>query len=142
MQDAELRAFSFYTPMNTKHSEVPFTFVYLIRDLDTKLIKIGHSTDPDQRLRSLKKQPTLLPRQNNFELLFAWQSCPCREQYLHALFVSQRVRGEWFDLDEDDIDFVRATFHHAPEWTTCESDAEDIVRSQLSMSELTSEVIQ
>lgn len=80
-----------------------YTYIYLIRDLHTGYIKIGRSDNPFARLQTLKKQDTLLPRPNDFEMLFCWADYPHKERWLHIDFQSKRVRGEWFDLSQEDI---------------------------------------
>ncbi len=80
-----------------------FTCIYLIRDTGTGLTKIGRADNPEQRLKQLIKQDTLLPTPNNFILLRAWDDYPYMEKILHSEFAEKRVRGEWFDLNDEDV---------------------------------------
>lgn len=82
-------------------------WIYLIRDLDTNCIKIGWSTNPRRRLRQIRKEPVLLPRPHRFELVDAWAAPRHWERDLHRYFNEARVRGEWFTLDNEDLDDIR-----------------------------------
>lgn len=84
------------------------TCIYLIRDIATGLTKIGRSNSPEQRLKQLIKQDTLLPTPNQFIILFTWEDYGYKEQFLHNTYAEKRVRGEWFNLDDADIDSIRA----------------------------------
>lgn len=74
------------------------TWIYLIRDCDTGLYKIGRAKNPRERLRQLIKQDTLLPRPNNFSLVEAWWGKAEDERILHRHLADVRIRGEWFRL--------------------------------------------
>jgi hypothetical protein len=87
-----------------------FTQIYLIKDNNTGLIKIGRSNNAQQRLKTLIKQDTLMPYENNFSLLFWWEDLPTKEQTLHQTFITHRVRGEWFNLGDPDIQFIREKY--------------------------------
>jgi len=87
------------------------TWIYLIKDNDTGFHKIGKSINPLQRLKQLKLQPMLLPKPFDFVLVDAWYCLATEELKLHTYFRKKRVRGEWFDLDEQDLlDFERCLF--------------------------------
>ena len=66
-------------------------FLYFIRQGTTGLVKIGHSHDPDARLRELQT--------SNGESLVLLGSRPgtrADEAELHEVYADLRVRGEWF----------------------------------------------
>ena len=67
-------------------------WVYLIRCKANGFVKIGKSTDPERRLRSL----TLLSPTNDLELLAAWPETILSEYDCHARFSDERQHGEWF----------------------------------------------
>ncbi len=77
--------------------------LYFIRSLDSGLIKIGHSTNPDKRIKQLR-----LSTGERLEFVCVGVGGYEHEQILHERFDSDRVRGEWFrpsfDL-EVEIDF-------------------------------------
>lgn len=77
-------------------------FVYLVK-LD-KHYKIGISQIPESRL----KEFTLLPyplEEICIERVRNYKKC---EEELHNIFYKNRVRGEWFDLKEEDIEFIKS----------------------------------
>jgi len=66
--------------------------VYFIQGETTKLVKIGQSVNPAARLRDLQiGSPDVL------KLLAAVDGS---EKEFHKMFAKQRVRGEWFSLDD------------------------------------------
>lgn len=76
-------------------------YVYLVR-LD-KHYKIGISKNPKDRL----KEFTLLPYPLEdicIERVANYEQC---EEELHLHFDNKRVRGEWFELDEEDIEYIK-----------------------------------
>ena len=73
--------------------------VYILQRPDG-LIKIGFSTDPTKRLRSLETQ-------GGFDAASAWVSVPVEnakavEAKAHEKLAEHRVIGEWFKADFDD----------------------------------------
>jgi hypothetical protein len=98
---SEVERFRFNTYLNH------FTYIYLIRDIDSGLTKIGRSDSPQKRLQTLTRQPTLLPKPHNFQLLCESRMHYSLEDELHQIFSERRVRGEWFDLTEQDIENIR-----------------------------------
>lgn len=86
---------------------IPYTWVYLIHDPDTDLYKIGQSDDPDKRLGQLCSQSTILAKDLDYYIYEAWL-CPVgMEASLHLKFDYARVRGEWFDLAEQEIEMIQ-----------------------------------
>ena len=71
---------------------------YLMRDSNTGYTKIGKAKDPKFRERTLQSEkPTIS--------LFA--TCDSLvEPELHKKFESKRIRGEWFLLSEEDINYI------------------------------------
>ena len=80
------------------------TWVYLIKDRTTGYHKIGRSDTPASRLKTLCHQDTKQPVPNEFVLVEAWWCDGKTEQTLHSRFTTKRLRGEWFDLSEADIE--------------------------------------
>ena len=85
------------------------TKVYVINAIGTTYHKIGVTTDIDSRLSAMQvssplelKVLLLKPSNNAVEL----------ELYLHTLFSSKRVRGEWFDLTADDFHMLQRKIKH------------------------------
>lgn len=85
-----------------KNRENKVGFIYLI--YDGEAIKIGQTKYLSQRLSSIsveiKKDISLLHHAQviGYEL---------REKELHKMFEAKNVKGEWFNLDDDDILIVK-----------------------------------
>lgn len=95
-----------------------FTYIYLVKDERTGYHKIGRSNNPKARLQQLIKQDTLLPEANLFSLIDCWESRPYLEYALHEQFTAKRIRGEWFDLDKEDLSELRERFYHDKSFIT------------------------
>lgn len=77
------------------------TYVYLMVNVDTSLIKIGFSNDPSYRERTLhSKEPSV-------HLIALWQADKSKEKLLHNHFQDKRRRGEWFKLDLLDLQYIK-----------------------------------
>lgn len=76
------------------------TFIYLMKCHRTGLIKIGRSKKPAFRERTLQSEKP------DIELIRQWGATEDIEAHLHAHFDASRVRGEWFQLTEKDIDWI------------------------------------
>lgn len=72
-------------------------YVYLVK-LD-KHYKIGISLTPDSRL----KEFTLLPYPLEYICIEKVYSYKQIEKELHRIYASKNVRGEWFELNDDDV---------------------------------------
>lgn len=76
-------------------------YVYVVK-LD-KHYKIGISKSPETRL----KEFTLLPYELEHILIAKIKGYEVREKELHEHFADKRVRGEWFELNEEDIEYIK-----------------------------------
>ena len=83
-------------------------FVYLMIDTTNNFHKIGISNSPQYRERTLQSdKPTI-------ELICS-KKFPSRriaetiEKALHSTFGEKRLRGEWFELGEDEIEEIKET---------------------------------
>ena len=73
---------------------------YLMLDILRGFYKIGKSRNPQIRENTLQAEvPTI-------ELLHVIQDDI--ELYLHEKFNSKRLRGEWFDLSEADVNYIKS----------------------------------
>jgi len=68
------------------------TYIYLMEDLRNLAVKIGHSSDPHRREKTLQSE------QPQTVLRFAIPTDKQQERILHDRFAAQRIRGEWFSL--------------------------------------------
>lgn len=73
------------------------TYVYLMVNIDTSLIKIGFSKNPAYRKRTLhSKEPSVF-------IIAKWIANIDVERMLHKTFSKKRTRGEWFKLNLADL---------------------------------------
>jgi hypothetical protein len=87
------------------------TFIYLMIDKNTGLYKIGRSNKPYCREKTLQSEkPTI-------ELLFFYNGISSDENIIHKIFSEKRVRGEWFNLNANDILTFKQYFNDGMETT-------------------------
>lgn len=78
-------------------------YVYLFK-ADNGVYKIGQSVDPDARITSLGvKLPYELESVHRIET----HDMNELESDLHDRFADKRLEGEWFELTESDVDYIR-----------------------------------
>lgn len=95
--------------LTTRDGLKKVTNVYLMIDHNTGFYKIGRSKSPLDRERTLQSEkPTI-------ELLCYWQLVENEERALHDYFAEKRVRGEWFALDKEDIEFITSQYEYQTE---------------------------
>jgi len=78
-------------------------YVYLMKDFRNGFLKIGISNNTTQRERTLQSQ---VPET---ELLWQLEGQVADERHLHKRFESKRMRGEWFELTEEDVAWICAS---------------------------------
>ena len=86
-------------------NKIDYNYVYLMFDSSLSLHKIGYSKDAKYREKTLQGQrPTieLLSKKRYLNKTKARQI----ESLLHKKFDSKRTRGEWFKLEESDIEYI------------------------------------
>lgn len=71
--------------------------IYLIKSAG--LYKIGFSANVEQRIRDLQSANA-----EPLQLVTSWPGSLYVEKYAHRQFAHKRVRGEWFDLDDHDLE--------------------------------------
>lgn len=81
---------------NNYETKVPVC--YLMVDSHTNYVKIGFSISPDKRERTLQSEkPTI-------KLLHIFSEN--HERHLHNKYKQKRVRGEWFNLTEKEVNHI------------------------------------
>lgn len=80
----------------------PSGYIYLMRNCRNGLIKIGFSSNPKFREKTLQSE------EPEIELIFKRKGSFFDEDALHSRFASKRVRGEWFRLSLDDIKSIQS----------------------------------
>ena len=78
-------------------------YVYLIHLATTQLYKIGFSKNPQQRCTALQK---VAPAQLTILHIIETEDMVHTEQKLHGRFSNKRRNGEWFELDQQDLDYI------------------------------------
>lgn len=78
----------------------PTGYVYLMHC--GPYYKIGRSIDPDKRLEQLAIQ---LPYKPQLVHSIASNTPAWTEQFFHTYFATKRMNGEWFKLDEADVEY-------------------------------------
>lgn len=93
-------------PINETATE--FCFVYLMHDTSNGYYKIGISNNPGYRERTLQSEkPTIeMITSKKFPIRKIAESI---EKALHDTYSEKRLRGEWFELDDKDIDHIKET---------------------------------
>lgn len=77
---------------NVKERAPKRTFIYLMLNERNRYVKIGKSSFPRFREKTLQsEEPEVI-------LLAAYLCDPDMERELHEVFAHRRVRGEWFNL--------------------------------------------
>lgn len=91
-----------------KETITDFCFVYLMHDTSNGYFKIGISNSPEYRERTLQSEkPTI-------EMIIS-KKFPIRkiaesiEKALHSTYSEKRLRGEWFELNDNDVKHIKET---------------------------------
>lgn len=75
-------------------------YVYVIEERESRLCKIGVSVNPKERLASLQ---TANPRPLTLRMLLWHKDSGWLEARLHGLFYENRVSGEWFSVQPEQV---------------------------------------
>ncbi|MGE4419997.1 MAG: GIY-YIG nuclease family protein [Sulfurimonas sp.] len=78
--------------------------VYFIKNIDTGRIKIGFSDTPTKRLKELQTG-----NDNKLVLIKTIAGDKNKEASLHEMFSHLRSNGEWFDPDDELLQFIKET---------------------------------
>jgi hypothetical protein len=81
--------------------------VYIVRDIDvTGFYKIGVTNNLYRRFNELTK----MPFQIGLVCVLTFENVYMLEARLHDRFREKRIRGEWFNLTQEDIAWIKATY--------------------------------
>lgn len=80
-------------------------FVYLLKSPSTGHWKIGRTRNPADRRKTFNVK---LPFDVEYEHLIPSNDMNKAEAMLHAKYADKRLDGEWFDLDDNDIDWIKS----------------------------------
>ena len=77
-------------------------YIYAIRAVTIRRIKIGYSTDPEVRLCTMQVgSPDIL------EIIATWPGTEQEERRLHRHLNQWRIHGEWFEASESVLDTIK-----------------------------------
>ena len=79
-------------------------FVYLLQS-PTRAYKIGRTKSPENRIKTFGIK---LPFEIEYVALIKTHDMNTLENQLHSRFETKRVNGEWFALDQEDIDYIKS----------------------------------
>lgn len=77
-------------------------WVYVVQA--DKYFKIGISKEPKKRIKTLG---TEMPTPLTTIRLFETEDMKKLEEALHNVFAFKRIKGEWFALDESDVEYIK-----------------------------------
>ena len=80
-------------------------YIYLAHMERTNWYKIGRSKDPQKRIRRMS-DGTLLPSPIVLIAKFKMSDATKTEKFLHETFDHERIHGEWFEFDLDEVGFL------------------------------------
>ena len=84
-----------------KVKEIKPMYVYLMHHGLSNVWKIGRSVDPDVRERTLQHQDPQIT------MLWSVEEEGGLETWLHEQFKDKRLRGEWFELLDKDVEWIQ-----------------------------------
>jgi len=99
-----------------KKSDEDNVRIYIVRDNVRSTYKIGSSVNPMRRYNELanqKNRAIMADKQGERDISLVWysESMPRKvESKLHSHFEDKRIKGEWFNLDDDDLDYIYRTY--------------------------------
>jgi len=108
--DVELMIKNQFNDLSTSRNEE--CFVYVMRDLRNKSHKIGISKHPSTRERTLQSEQPLTELIASKKYINR-KIASAIEKALHDVYNHKRKRGEWFDLNEDDLHELRVTLNES-----------------------------
>lgn len=91
------------TPLPQRRKHKRSSILYLIRESLTNATKIGIASNLESRLSSLQ---TGSVQELSVLAYFPIKGAKTQENHLHQRYAHKHVRGEWFDLSDDDIETI------------------------------------
>ena len=76
-------------------------FTYLMLNTRNGFYKIGESNLPKFREKTLQSE------EPEVEIYASFTSEKCNEKILHERFSNKRIRGEWFSLSNEDLNYIK-----------------------------------
>ena len=88
------------------------SYLYLMKDFNTGYYKIGISNSPEYREKTLQSEKPTIEMICNKKYV-SRRMAASFEQALHKTFSEKRVRGEWFELNQNDVEEIKSTLNSA-----------------------------
>lgn len=102
------KLFSRFTPSDeaaTTHNYKRGQYVYILQDIDVSgFCKIGKTNNPAKRLYDFGVK---LPFRVQLIHIIQTDNMALLESILHRRYIRKRIRGEWFALEQGDIDTIK-----------------------------------
>lgn len=85
--------------------------VYVFHAIDTKFFKIGFSSNPNRIEKRLAEIQTGCPFE--LEIVASFRTFHHRyiEKFLHIMFDEYRIRNEWFEFENEQIEKIKYFFN-------------------------------
>lgn len=84
------------------HSRKLSTNLYLMLDEVNGFFKIGISMRPKLREKTLQSEKP------SIKMLWSTKCFQSEEKFLHSKFSGKRIRGEWFNLSDEDVTYIKS----------------------------------
>jgi hypothetical protein len=94
--------------VKARRKQIKLTYIYVMLNSRNGLYKIGRSNNP------IKRENTLQSEEPEISMLFQVPGTHEVETRLHQQYSSKRIRGEWFRLEQSDIDAIKAEYDNTP----------------------------
>lgn len=93
--------------------------IYMILDEETGFIKIGSSVNPKRRFKEIsnpKNSAITVGENKKYKLIFISRIVERKiESTLHKKYLNKKVKGEWFSLEKEDIEYIEKTYEERTE---------------------------
>lgn len=87
-----------------KHQFNQINYVYFIKESSNHFVKIGQSNNVEKRLNTVQ---TSSPAELSLELKIPTFDSISGEKFFHKLFSDKHVRGEWYRIEENKLEFLK-----------------------------------
>lgn len=91
-----------FKKLGTERKKMPETFIYLMKDEINGYHKIGRSKTPH------KREKTLQSEKPSITLVYSCKANIDEESLLHKKYNEYRIRGEWFNLSEQQLEEIKS----------------------------------
>lgn len=90
--------------LSWKNNDSAAGYVYLVQS-PTSFYKIGRTKNPDDRLKTFEVK---LPFEVSYAAVIEACDMYTLEKTLHHIYDSKRVNGEWFNLSDTDVQYIKS----------------------------------